>query len=438
MNPLPIQANDRLLVPGFQDPDLLELRRDAPTAGRHSQNLLLLVASSTQYRKWRIASSDISGAFLKGDEQQRLLYAYPPQAWSGPALKGVPPGSMIRLVKGVFGLNDAPRLWWTRLRKFLLSQGCRQSRLDPSVFILEKNGTFEGMLTTHVDDILSVGGDLMTDLLKRVDKEFGFGSQEFDSFRHTGKDIRKDMTTGCVHVSMPAYVDNITAPTIPRDRRAEGDDKLSAQELTSLRGINGNLQWLQNQLRPDLSFATSASQGATADARVHHLVEAQGLVAHAKRHRDFELVYQPLDLNNGGFLAVSDAGLGGIGDAGDAGRVVDGKIRSQGGYLVLFGDESLAHHGTRGRFNLLDWRSHKFIRVRRSSFAAETLALAEANDAVQHLRGALLIIITPNANLKEWETEVGRWPATLVVDARGCYDHLPKDTLLARFLRKRH
>ena len=427
-NPLPIKANDRLLVPGFQDPDLLELRRDAPTAGQHSQHLLFLIGSSKQYRNWRIASSDISGAFLKGDEQQRLLYAYPPQQWSGPSLKGVPPGSLIRLVKGVFGLNDAPRLWWTRLRTFLLSQGCRQSSLDPSLFILEIGGKFEGLLTTHVDDILSVGGAAMTSLLDRIDSEFGFGSKEFDDFRHTGKNIRKDMKTGCIHVSMTAYAENLPQVKIPRDRRNDPEATLTTAEVSELRQVNGGLQWLQRQLRPDLAFAVSVSQGAVSDARVKHLIEAQRLVTHAKKHSSFEIVYQPLDLDHGGFLAISDAGLGGIGEDGEAGTVTDGKVRSQGGYLVVFGDEALAHHGTRGKFNLLDWRSHKLKRVCRSSFAAETLSLAEANDAVQHLRGALLEILSPKANLREWESEVGRWPATLVVDARDCYDHLSKDT----------
>ena len=40
--------DDGLIVPGYKDPDLEELRRDAPTACRHSQHLTLLIASSKQ------------------------------------------------------------------------------------------------------------------------------------------------------------------------------------------------------------------------------------------------------------------------------------------------------------------------------------------------------------------------------------------------------
>ena len=88
-NPLPIKADDRLIVLGFKDPDLVDLRRDAPTACRHSQHLLFLIASAKKYKHFRISSSDISGAFLKGDKQDRVLYAEPLKAWSGPKLEGV-------------------------------------------------------------------------------------------------------------------------------------------------------------------------------------------------------------------------------------------------------------------------------------------------------------------------------------------------------------
>ena len=107
-NPLPILANDRLLVPGYKDPDLLDLRVDAPTASRNTQHLLLLVAASRQHRSWRLSSCDVGAAFLKGDEAERVLYAEPPKAWSGPPLEGVDKGGLLRLKKSVFGLNDAP------------------------------------------------------------------------------------------------------------------------------------------------------------------------------------------------------------------------------------------------------------------------------------------------------------------------------------------
>ena len=103
-------------------------------------------------------------------------------------------------------------------------------------------------------------------------------------------------------------------------------------------------------------------------------------------------------------------------------------MRSQGAFIVMFADEALAKHGRRGKFSLLDWRSRRIKRVVRSSFAAETLSLADANDAVQHLRGCLLDVLDSRVNLRRWKEHVDRWPATLVTDARDCHDHLARDT----------
>ena len=72
-------------------------------------------------------------------------------------------------------------------------------------------------------------------------------------------------------------------------------------------------------------------------------------------------------------------------------------MRSQGAFIVMFADEPLARHGRKGRFTVLDWRSRKIKRVVRSSFASETLSLADANDALQHLRGSLLDVLDAKA-----------------------------------------
>ena len=143
-------------------------------------------------------------------------------------------------------------------------------------------------MATHVDDLLGVGGEWFNNvLLKELDKEFGFGSQEFDDFRHTGKRIRKDMTTGKIYVSMPEYVENITAPRVSQERRKTPEEKLTPLEKQQFRQVNGSLQWLQFQSRPDLSYGVSVSQGNIEEATVKHLTNSQLLVRHAKQHADF-------------------------------------------------------------------------------------------------------------------------------------------------------
>ena len=133
---------------------------------------------------------------MKGDKQLGELFAEPTKAWSGPPLPGVPKGALWKLLKGAFGLSDAPRLWWTRLKTFLLKHGCRLSKTDPRLFIYEVNGMTEGMLATHVDDLLGAGSQKLTQLLDKIDKEFSLGSQEWDKFWHCGRWLEKNYETG--------------------------------------------------------------------------------------------------------------------------------------------------------------------------------------------------------------------------------------------------
>ena len=54
------KAKTRFVVRGFQDPDLIELRTEAPALARHSRRLLVQVAASSQ---WKLPNGDVKTAF---------------------------------------------------------------------------------------------------------------------------------------------------------------------------------------------------------------------------------------------------------------------------------------------------------------------------------------------------------------------------------------
>ena len=68
----------RLISKGFQDPDLLHLKRDSPTLATQSRNMILALSAANN---WRCFLGDIKTAFLNGDktEAQREIYAEPPE-----------------------------------------------------------------------------------------------------------------------------------------------------------------------------------------------------------------------------------------------------------------------------------------------------------------------------------------------------------------------
>ena len=77
--------------------------------GREAIGVLLAIGASKGREKWTLLTADVQETFLKGEfqDKDRVLYCWPPN--NGPTLSGVQPGSLLLILKGVFGLNDAPR-----------------------------------------------------------------------------------------------------------------------------------------------------------------------------------------------------------------------------------------------------------------------------------------------------------------------------------------
>ena len=156
---LPCKPKARLCVGGHRDPDLRDgnLATEAPTASKMAITVLCFLTALYQ---WELAAGDIEAAFLNGDEARRDLYFEPPVE----NLEGVPPGSLIEIVKGVFGLSTSPRLWWNRLASTILQLEVEvngemlkleQHDLDQCLFLLRsRDGALRGVMATHVDDIL--------------------------------------------------------------------------------------------------------------------------------------------------------------------------------------------------------------------------------------------------------------------------------------------
>ena len=75
-------------------------------------------------------------ASLQGEleDKDRVLYCWPPK--NGPGLPGVQPGSLLLILKGVFGLTFAPRTWWEKISKVPVQIGFKKLRMRLGLFTL--------------------------------------------------------------------------------------------------------------------------------------------------------------------------------------------------------------------------------------------------------------------------------------------------------------
>ena len=136
------KAKARLVILGYQDPELSNLERDSPTLSKLSRNLLLQICVSN---RWEIGSFDIKTAFLRGRADSRMLGLEPPEELR--AKLGLRPNEVCQLLKGAYGLVNAPLLWFRELSKALINLGFQPAPFDPCSFILfDENNKTRGFM----------------------------------------------------------------------------------------------------------------------------------------------------------------------------------------------------------------------------------------------------------------------------------------------------
>ena len=144
----------RLVARGFEE-DSSKMTKDSPTCTKESLRIVFTVAATEQ---WKIQSLDISSEFLQGNQIQRDLYILPPKDIR---VEGV----IWKLQRCIYGLNDAPRAWYDKVKAEMILLGASLSKYDHSLFMWHENEQLIGILVTHVDDFIFAG---TTDWEKRV------------------------------------------------------------------------------------------------------------------------------------------------------------------------------------------------------------------------------------------------------------------------------
>ena len=119
----------RWVCRGFQDAQKYDLQTDSPTATRYGFRVASQHAASMY---WDLLHLDLKIAFLQGetyDLDRRVIHVQLPTDI------GLPPYLVGLCTRSVYGLADAPRRWWNRLDKFLISLGIQPTRADRCTYV---------------------------------------------------------------------------------------------------------------------------------------------------------------------------------------------------------------------------------------------------------------------------------------------------------------
>jgi len=333
-------------------------------------------------------------------------------------MPAVPAFALLRVKKGIYGLSEAPRLWYLRAKRDLEVIGWRELRSCRAVFTCQdETGTVCGVLALHVDDGI-MAGDMTNPAYisakKKIDEYFKI--KEWKRLQQEGADYlgmrivqRPDFS---VEVDMDNYINELESIPVRR-----GDDVtrvLSESEKGTLRSNVMKLAWPARKILPQVLYDTSVLASAINKATVGDVKAYNAAVVKAKKavtDGTSKFYYKAIDLKTAIIVTTVDASF-----ANEAGR------RSQLGFVTLISDEGILK-GYR-HAGMLEFASNKIQRVVRSTMAAESAALSMATDRQLYARALWQALTTGEPHFgPRWREEL-MVHGYLVTDARSLFDHL--------------
>ena len=405
----PKRAKARLVVLGFEDPDLDRIPNDAPTLGKDGRQLILQKVAS---KGWKLINFDISTAFLQGHGDGRALGIKPPDELK--QAMGLKPGEQCQLEGGAYGRIDAPFLWFQTLKGFLEELGFIQCPFDACTFCLVSPGTdgqpeVHGVLGVHVDDGLGGGDAKFEKAVQKLRERFSFGSYDEGEFTFTGIRFRQ-WDDGSIEYDQQGYIEGIRPIHIPRERRLNPTASLTPEEVKELRRLNGSLQYAAVHTRPDIAAKVGYLQTRITKGEVQHLVEANR-VLHEAKVNPISLMVVPLEEDHVTFCTFSDASFATSKDN-----------NSYQGTLVMVTDWRMLAN-KQAVISPIAWSSKKIARVVRSTLSAEVVSLCGSMDRMSWIRLFWEWLKDPAINLASPEEVLARAPkASLVTDCKSAFD----------------
>ena len=130
--------------------------------------LILTLLSSN---KWPCNVIDIESAFLQGKQIERPIFLIPPPEFQEQNI-------VWELKTCIYGLSDASRKWYLRVKEELCKLGIQCSKSELSLFYYQNNNSLDGILITHVDDFCWGGTKHFRDSITRPLKNiFSIGTE---------------------------------------------------------------------------------------------------------------------------------------------------------------------------------------------------------------------------------------------------------------------
>ena len=115
--------------------------------------------------------------------------------------------------------------------------------MDPSLFLFYSRKGLEGILVSHIDDILHAGDPSFDKIMDQLCVRFSSDSKETKDFKYTGYQLHQNEDYSIVK-DQNDYIRDVKIESLSCGRLLQKGDKLSETETTLFRKCLGVLGWL--------------------------------------------------------------------------------------------------------------------------------------------------------------------------------------------------
>ena len=229
-------------------------------------------------------SSCVKTAFLQSGELGRNVYLNPPLE------AHVMKGYIWKLLKPVYGLNDASKLWYLRVKHVLERLGYSMCMSENALFIKRENMCVTCVIIVHVDDFLLSGSIEETEsVISALKETFIIGKQVKLPLKFTGMQISIPKS-GFLNISQFDFIRNLRMIKTTSEKRPLFDN-----EVSTLRGIDGKLQWCSGQTRPDICFDVNLLVCDLKNAETDRLKTANKILKRIQYDNNYSICYRDFE-----------------------------------------------------------------------------------------------------------------------------------------------
>lgn len=377
----------RLTAQGFSQREGIDYNETyAPVLHLTTLRALLAFVAAEDYELHQL---DVETAFLNAYVEEDIYLRVPDGV-------DAPPGSVLKLVKALYGIKQAPRAWYEDICHTLVSvMGYHASSLDACLFLKRsRTGRWilfplfvdDGFPCCHRDDLdemvadkaalmavykIKDAGEATLVLGMRVTRDRQARTLKIDQQVYIEKLLEDYGATTAKWADSPeaGEVAELTTGTPVRDSDSAPASESDAAELkTFYRALVGSLQYPALCTRPDLTHAVHTLACGVAAPTALHRAGAWRVLRYLAGTKELGITFGGR-LDGRPMVAYSDANW--------AGRAGENEGKSTSGWLVKIGSGPVS------------WSSKKQSMVALSSTESEYVAAALATQEIMWLRGLL-------------------------------------------------